>query len=137
MGRLLAHIKAIINMNLLSNVNLDGINFHPDGRTIELEFIDMDEGDSVGTIKCTQVFICHYQNTFEYDDGFACYVGEVECHEIISEDIVSLLEKHNYGFTGNSGGIYKPVEDSLFKLHLESGEILLDVICGDVEFNKA
>ncbi|MDO6528191.1 hypothetical protein Q4519_21225 [Motilimonas sp. 1_MG-2023] len=119
------------NKLIYSDVNLDSIKLLPDGRTIELIFLDMYKGLEIGKITCANVYSFCYQNTFEENEGLACYIGEVGYEVIKPDEYATFLELNNYSFLGRGGSTYEPKEAELYKLHLESGDVMLDVICGE------
>ncbi|MGI9278036.1 MAG: hypothetical protein ACR2PX_00140 [Endozoicomonas sp.] len=85
-------------MELFSNVNIDEVIFSSDGKRVTLKFIDMNEGEPAGVIQCSSVLSFNYQNTFDDNDGFAAYVGEVTCLRVDPENISSFLSKMNFKF---------------------------------------
>lgn len=124
-----------MNMQRFSDVNLDQVIISQDGKSVEMKFCDMSVGKDIGSIKCSHVFIFKYQNTFEDDDGFACYIGEVVCEKLIEKRALEVLSRLGYGFYGSDSALYKPSVDSLFHLQLVGGEVMLDIVCGAVDLS--
>ena len=116
-------------MNILSDVNLDEISFSKDGKSIELYFIDMNEGEGIGTLKCIGVLSFKYQNYFEDDDSLAAYIGEVNYEKIKS---TKRLKSLNYNY--HDGELQ--MEGGLTLINIEGGELVLEVICREAEFKK-
>jgi hypothetical protein len=120
-------------MELFSDVNIDEVTFSPDGKKVTLSFVDMHEGEPIGIIQCLSVLLFNYQNIFDDGEGFAAYVGEVTCSRIESKNISSFLSNMNFKFSGADGNVYTPNIQNLFALHVEGGEVILDIVCEVVE----
>jgi len=120
-------------MPILSDVNLDEVLFSPDGRDLTLKFVDMDTGTEKTIIKCQSVYLFNFSNTFEKDDGVACYVGEVTCEKISNSVRDEWLSKRNFGFSNMDGSIYSPTDKDLYNFHVEGGEIVIDIACERVK----
>ena len=120
-------------MALFTDVNLDKLVFSSDGKSIDIYLIDMYEGASIGTLRCSSVFLCNYQNSFVDDDCLACYVGEVEYTKLDNSSENEFLKKLGYGFYNKDGGLYRPESNELFHIHIEGSEVMLDIICGSFD----
>ncbi len=118
-------------MSLLSDVNLGAVKFSIDGRNINLSFLDMYDLQPLIDLQCCGVCMLNMQNTFEDDEGFACYIGEVNCIVVERKHLKDWLQEHNYSFSGNTG-LYLPGNGDLKWLSLDSGEIVIDILCQDV-----
>ncbi|MFA0789278.1 hypothetical protein ACCI51_01900 [Microbulbifer echini] len=116
----------------MSDVNLDSVKFSVDGRDICLSFLDMYELQPLADIQCKSVSMFNMQNTFEEDEGFACYIGEVNCETVDRESLGSWLKENKFGFSGGNGKTYLPGEGDLKILSLYSGEITIEILCKDV-----
>ncbi len=120
-------------MILFEDVNLDELKISPDGKDIFLKFIDMNAGFPVGVIKCSSVYSLNYQNIFDLDDGFSCYIGEVVCQRIEQNEFSSILKKISFSFSLNDQSFYMPKRKELFVLHAEGGEVVIDIVCASFE----
>lgn len=119
-------------MILLSNINLDGISFNNLGRGVEFSFIDMDKGEPLTNLQCNAVYLFNYHNSFSDDEGFACYIAEVT-YEFIPADLASkILMKYNFSFINLDGSTLVPTKKDLINLHIESGDIVVDIICEEI-----
>lgn len=119
-------------MIVLSDVNLSDISFNKLGKGVELKFIDMHKGDFLSHIQCNAVYLFNYHNTFLEDEGFACYIAAVECTFIPSSLVPKILSEKNFGFMDVDGSIYKPSSKDLINLRLDSGDIVIDLVCEEV-----
>ena len=121
-------------MKILENVNLSMIKFSIDGRDVSLDFIDMYELKPLSTLMCSHVFFLNTQNSFQDDEGFSCYIGEVRCTVIERSNIAAWFKENNYKFLNQAGDAYVSGATEFNCVHLESGEFMLDLICEDVKF---
>ena len=117
-------------MILLSDINLDKILFNETGSTIELRFIDMNEGLNIAAIKCISILAFNFQNCFDDQDYLPCYVGEMECRKLSDSEAIRELEKLHYGFLNNDVSSL----GQLNVIHLDGGEISMRIVCRDVEY---
>lgn len=125
-----------ITKHLLKNINLSEINFASTGTQITMNFIDMFKGNFYGRLAIDSVLFFNYQNAFDdYKHAFPTYIGEVICKEFSYEEYTPWLTKVGYGFTNADGNISIPHMEKLFFIQLESGEVSIDIICGDYKLN--
>jgi hypothetical protein len=116
-------------IQLFKDVNLSDINIQNYGRDVLLKFCDMQDGEICGSIHLKNVYILNYHNIFEdKDDGLACYIGEVTIAELQGEEASSKLNVLGFQFEGCDGLTYLPQSSTLFFLHLEGGELAIDLI---------
>lgn len=120
---------------LLEDVNFDELVIGRDGKTLVLKFIDMNEGNPVSALKCSSVFMLNYQNTFEVDDGLACYVGEVGYSHVAENEVSEWLRRNNFSFSTSVIGGKNLNDSGLIWLHIEGGEVIVDVACQGLEHN--
>lgn len=120
-------------MQLLSDINLDEVIFSPNGKDLTFKFVNMTDGALINIIKCKSIFIFTYNNTFEDDDGFACYVGEVTCERISHSNLKKWLTEKRFSFYDVDKSIYVPTTRDLFNLHIEGGQIVIDLACEAIE----
>jgi len=117
-------------MNLLSDVNLDAIHFSTDGKNITLSFLDMYELKPFMDIQCRNSYVFSFQNKFEEDDGFACYIGEVNCEELPRDRLPEWLNSSS-GLSSISNE--KNLSGKKLKtLNLYSSEITINILCEEV-----
>jgi hypothetical protein len=125
---------------IFENVNLANLDIADDGKKVVLDFLDMTSNnwESIGKIRCNNVFLLNYQNSFlpDMDDGFACYVGEVTLQRIKKNEYDKFIFNHRFGSI-ESGGNYIdfPYEEANL-LHLESGDVIIDIMCENLEIDK-
>lgn len=122
-------------MNILEDVSLDSMVFSADGKDVVFEFLELYQGNTIGVIKCLSVCSLDYQNIFDNDDGFACYIGEVYCTQVKRADTETFLNSINFGFTAPDGHVYRPDSENLWLLHIEGGEAVIKIVCKAIEKN--
>lgn len=123
-------------MNILKDINLDEIKFSPDGRDISINFLNMSDGSLENILECKSVYYFKFQNCFEVDDGFACYVGEVNYELIKNSELSDWLAKIQYGFYNNDRTPLIPTKTDLYSVHIEGGEIIIELVCEKMLLNK-
>ncbi|MDR3490884.1 MAG: hypothetical protein P4M12_02430 [Gammaproteobacteria bacterium] len=119
-------------MKILSDINLSNMSFNKLGRGVEFKFLDMQKGEPISNIQCNAVYLFNYHNTFSEDDGFACYIVEIECTLIPHDSVNKWLANNNFGFMDMNGGVYVPSKKDLIHLHIESGDIVIDLACEEI-----
>lgn len=114
---------------LLEDINLSELSFSDNGRTLTIEFINMFDGGPCAQLTAKGVVVCNYQNTFGHDDSaLPAYVGEVTCQELREKEAASVLSGLGYGFLGSGGATYVS-RLGYFHIHIESGELIVDLVC--------
>ena len=116
---------------LLSDVNLSALSFSNDGRVLTIEFLNMTDGSPCAQLIASGVVAFNYHNTFESDeDALPAYVGEVTCRELREQDKDATLSRLGYGFLGRGVATFVP-KAGRFQIHVEGGELTIDLICGE------
>jgi hypothetical protein len=119
---------------LLQDVNLSNIHISPNGRTINIEFINMFDGGFLAHLTVEEVLIFKYFNAFDNsEDAFPTYVGEVMYRELIPEESSAELLNFGYRFIGREEQIQS--KESLFFIHIEGGEISIDLVCSKYQLH--
>ena len=116
---------------LLSDVNLSSLSFSNSGRVLTIDFLNMTDGDRCAQLIAIGVVIFNYHNAFEDDeDALPCYVGEVTCRALREPTKDVALLQLRYRFIGSGVMAFKP-EIGLFHIHIEGGQLCIDLICGE------
>ena len=122
---------------ILQDVNLSNVQMSTDGRTISIGFIDMFDGKCLGHLSLESVLVFRYFNAFESsEDSFPAYVGKVICRELVPDEITAELVNLGYRFIAGDGQIFIPSGKSLFLIHIEGGEVSIEIICGKYLLNS-
>lgn len=74
----------------------------------DFELLDMNLGDYYRALKCKNVYYFEYQNAFEDDDGFACYLCEIYSYNLENSEAVSQLKEKKYMFLNQERNISIP-----------------------------
>ena len=114
--------------SIIENINLGSFKVSLNGRNFEFELLDMSLGDYYGTLKCENVYYFEYQNIFENDDGFACYLCEIYSFNLEHSVAVSQLKEKNFRFSNQNHEIFIP-DYNIQNVVLESGEVFIDLYC--------
>ena len=114
--------------SIIENINLGSFKVSLNGRDFEFELLDMSLGDYYGTLKCENVYYFEYQNIFENDEGFACYLCEIYSYNLENSEAVSQLKEKKYMFLNQDQNISIP-STYIQRVVLESGEMLIDLYC--------
>jgi hypothetical protein len=122
---------------LLQDVNLALIEISQDGRNITLDFVNMADGGAHAKLEAQAVVLFNYQNAFEAgEDALPAFVAEVTCEEFDNHGRSSQLMKLGYGFLGRGVETYVPKLNNCFVIHVEGGEVSLDLLCGAYQLTK-
>lgn len=118
---------------LFQDVSLASIGISGNGRTFNLEFINMYDGGFLAELILESVMIFNYHNNFDGDaEGLPIYIGEVTCQELTAKEAFLKLLKLGYQFKLKSEeDIGVSASEDLFHVHIESGEVVFDIICGN------
>ncbi|MDD5271458.1 MAG: hypothetical protein PHU14_01940 [Methylovulum sp.] len=117
---------------LFEDVNLSSIFFSKNGRTLNIEFINMHDGGFLAGLILDHLMIFNYNNAFDDDEeGLPVYVGEVTCRELTAKEAPLELLRLGYLFIKHEGGIIGPAAGKLFLLHIAGGEVSIDIVCGN------
>jgi hypothetical protein len=124
------------SQRVLSDVNLSECNFSARNLTASLEFLNMTDGAPIATCICHRTVLFH-SHTLP-DISFSVYVGEVDIAEIeLKSEAESLLENLKYGWAVSSyANEWRPGESKLFHIHIEGGDVIVDIVCEDMQFMK-
>jgi hypothetical protein len=114
--------------SIIENINLGSFKVSLNGKDFEFELLDMNFGKHYGTLKCKNVYYFEYQNTFEDDDGFACYLCEIYSFNLENSVAVSQLKEKNFRFLNQNNEICIP-GSNVQNVVLESGEVFIDLYC--------
>jgi len=129
---------------ILEDVNLSEISISKDGRNIVFQFSELYKDDRCAEVICSSVYVFNYHNIFEDEyDGLPCYVGEVDYGEVHGLNLCQKLTELNFGFVvekdptdPNSGSkTYLPPNNKAYFLHIEGGQVDIDIVCGEVKIN--
>lgn len=120
---------------LWEDVNLASLAVSSDGWSVVMDFLDMYEGNPIGTLQCEGYFYLNTQHCFDdQDDCFACYIGEVVCEASEDDSLRACLARHGveqpYLPTDEFAG--QKVSLSLFWLCLQSGQIQINIGCRNI-----
>ena len=78
-------------------------------------------------------------------DGLPCYIGEVNVYELSPEKTVDKLVELKYGFNKDTDStkhtpinskVFIPIEGPCYFLHIEGGQIFIELLCARVEIKK-
>lgn len=116
---------------ILADVNLSTLSFSDNGRILTVEFLNMADGSPCAQLTAIGVVAFNFHNTFDDDDdALPAYVGEVTCQDLEAQEAASLLSRLGYGFLGRGVTPYAP-KSARLHMHLEGGEVTIDVICSE------
>lgn len=116
---------------LLNDTNLSEVAFGSNGQSLVLTFLNMRDGDEEARLGCSGLLIVKYQSTCS---SLPLYVGDV-IDEIVGEDSMQRLGQMGYGFMNRDGTTLSSPSERLHFVHLEGGEIDIDIVCSEIEFN--
>jgi hypothetical protein len=119
---------------LLEDVNLDSVEFGPDGTTITFRFLDMSEGKPKASLECIGVTRLDYRNTS--NERLAFYIGQVDCQPWTGGFSSEKADTASFGFRNVEGKMMNPPEGILVHVHLE-GTVSIDVVCSDYRLSPA
>ncbi len=115
--------------HILSDVNLGRIVFSENGRDLQIDFINTEDGAFAAKLTVTGVIALNYHNVFTgQEDMLPAYVGEVTCAELNSDELSSVMQKRGYGFLARSITNYNP-HSPFLHIHAEGGELSVDIVC--------
>ncbi len=118
---------------LLHDTNLSEIAFTSNGPALVLSFLSMYDGREELRLNCRGLLIVKYHSI---SSPLPLYVGEVIHEEISAEDTKLRLAHSGYGFTNQDGTVLTLRSERLHFVHLEGGEIDIDIVCTEVAFNR-
>ena len=119
-------------MMLWEDVGLDEIAISKDGRSVLIRLIDLTHGAEIGKLLCLDYFCYSIHNNFSgRDNGFACYVGEVRCDLLEGASLEEFAAQQGYAFKCKEGR-YLESGSVGFSMHIESGEIVVDIGCRSI-----
>lgn len=119
-----------LTLQLLADVNLAKMEFSDDGRILTLSFLNMADGHLCARLLARKVIAFNYHNVFtEDDDALPAYIAEVTWRELRRNEGAAILRRLGYGFLAKGVETFTP--ESCFQIHVEGGEIVVDVICGE------
>ena len=111
---------------LFCDVNLAEIAFARDGLELTLTFLSMDNGSEVGRLRCSGLLAVKYHTVLS---ALPLYVGEVNHDEFDSSQATEALKRLDYSFVNGSGSVLIPRLDRLHYVHIEGGEVYMEIIC--------
>ena len=111
----------------LENMNLSGIEFSKDGRSVTLFLVDTISPFTNSNIEFHNVysFILHRG----LEDEFPYYVGDLVWKELDKEEKQIALEKAKYPVS-NENGVFSIIESKIISAHIEGG------VCGHILAEK-
>ena len=130
---------------ILEDVNLSNISISKDGKEILFQFNRLQNDAARVEVVCSSVYVFNFHNVFEDEyDGLPCYVGEVRYGRICGSDLCRKLKELNFGFRveedpvepNSKKRMYIPGDRKAYFLHMEGGEVDIDIICGEVTINS-
>ena len=122
---------------LLKDVSLATVSLSADGTAVGMEFLSLQDGAPCAALQCRRVILLAFRNAFEHNkDAFPCYLGEVVREDLSSSSLRERLDGFQYGFSRGDGSTYMPAGSRGVHVHLEGGEVILDVICGEAVLVK-
>ena len=111
---------------LLVDVNLSEIEFPASRSEAVLTFLNMSDGDGVGSLVCSGLVAFVYHNFA--GGGLPQYVGEVNCRGVTGGEARSLIARHGYACGANQN---EPLGE-LHHVHIE-GDSVIEIMCRDVK----
>lgn len=129
---------------LFDDITIKKMQFSPNGRDLELTFIDMYKGDFLAKIKCKSLYVSSYQTILE-EDEFPCYIGEVNYEILRGQELSHKIQELDFAFyrPDESGFVdwdgpdrYTPEMDC-HHFVIGGGEIYIEIICQEVEIDYA
>lgn len=114
---------------LLCDVNLAEITFGDGGQTLALTFLNMNDGSTVGILRCDGLLVVKYHTVLS---SLPLYVGEVNHDEVGNSQGLELLKRSDYSFLDESGTILNPRLDRLHYVHIEGGEVYIEIVCKEL-----
>ncbi len=122
-------------MRIMNDVNLDKILVNREGKAVRLEFINMQDGGLVGFIECEDVLLFNYHNVMDAE-GLAIYVGHVDVDELVGDAARTTLAKLGFGFRDSLGRTGTTESGVIQHLHVEGGEVSIDLCCGQYHLTR-
>ena len=123
-------------MRIMDDVNLDRVIVETNGKACRLEFIDMREGVRAGVIECRDVILMNYHNIMDAE-GFATYVGQVDLDELVGDAGRGKLCELGFRFRDAAGRTSTTGSETIQHLHVEGGEVCIDVCCGECQVTNS
>jgi len=109
---------------LMQDINLYEIKFNS-GNSIAVSFLNSYNGDHYKTLICNNVWKFSIASNFDEGEGFAHFICDVRSTKLTTDfEIKSAFEYLRYGF-----GV--PNSDEYHFVRMDSGEMYLELICGD------
>lgn len=114
---------------IVQDTNLSEFSFESDGQLLRLSFLNMRDGHEEARIECRGIIAVKYHSV---GVPLPLYVGEVVHEEISGDTLAQSLDKLGYGFLNQAGAKFLPRREGLHFVHIEGGEIDIEVACIDL-----
>lgn len=115
---------------LLSDVNLSDVAFREDASEMILDFLNMTDGDEVGSIVCSGILVFSYR--LDLGEQLPQYVGEVDYVLVEGGAAKVLLSK--FGYYLRSTLENDPPFPKCHHVHIEGGGLCIEIVCTNVKF---
>ena len=122
-----------IDMRIMDDVNLSRVVMGEEGTSVCFELIDMQQGAPIGIIHCENVLLFNFHSVMDMD-GFAVYVGQVDVDEYHGDMARAKLAELGFCFRDSLGRTSMTESGIVHHLHIEGGEICVDVCCGGYHY---
>jgi hypothetical protein len=120
--------------DLLQDSNLSEVAFGSNGQELFLTFLSMEDGREVARLRCHGLLVVKYHSV---SSPLPLYVGEVTHEKIDVQNSTLRLASLDYGFTNQDSRSLHPNSEGIHFVHIEGGELDIDIACADVEFCRS